>query len=391
MQDQVITCPHCHKEIPLTEAISHQIRDELHKQFEAEAKKKEKELVKKLEKEARKKAEESFTVELKDLHEQVKEKDEKLKKAQEAEVELRKKQRELEDSKREFELEMARKLDEERAKIREDALKAIAEEHRLKDLEKEKQINDMRKQIEDLKRKAEQGSQQTQGEVLELEIEDILKQSFPLDHIEPVPKGVRGADILQRVNNNLGQCCGTIIWETKRTKSWNSGWIEKLKDDQREVKAEIAVLMTTALPKGVSNFTHIDGIWVTDYASVVGLTTALRMSLSQVADMKLATVGKNEKMETLYDYLSGPQFKQRVEAIVKTFISMKEDLDKEKRAMMSIWSKRDKQIERVIVNTAGMYGDMKGIIGASLPQIDSMELKALADGDDVDDDREYAF
>ncbi len=412
MPDEVIICPHCKKEIPLTEAISHQIRENLRKEFELEARRKEQELVQKeqalsvkekelerskesieehvaqkvrlekerLEKDTTRKVQEAFALELTDLHRQIEEKERKLQQAQKVELELRKQRRELEEREKNFELEMIRKLDEERERIKEDASKKVIEEHRLKDLEKEKQINDMRRQIEELKRKAEQGSQQTQGEILELELEDILRLSFPLDHVEPVPKGIRGADVLQKVYNQAGRYCGTIVWESKRTKVWNNEWVPKLKDDQREVRAEIAVLLTTVLPKDVNNFAYIDGVWVTDHVSIVGLTTALRINLIQVANTKLATVGRSEKMEVLYNYLSGPEFKQRVEAIVEAFITMKKELDQEKRAMTKIWSKREKQIERVINNTSGMYGDMQGIIGASMPEIRSLEFKELPAG-----------
>jgi hypothetical protein len=416
MADQVIICPHCNKEIPLTEAISHQIREQLRKEFDAEVRKKEQEFVQKeqafskkekaleedfskklkietarLEEETRKKAEQAIAVELKDLKAQVTEKDQQLAEAQKTELELRKQRRELEEKHKAFELEMARKLDEERANIRDKAIKAVTEEHQLKDLEKDKKISDMLKQIEELKRKAEQGPQQMQGEVLELELEEILRTNFPLDNIEPVGKGKRGADILQRVQNQSAQYCGTIIWESKRTKGWSDGWIQKLKDDQREAKAEIAVLVTTTLPREVSNFGHINGVWITNFPLAVCLAVALRINLIQVSNAKMAAVGKYEKMEVLYSYLSGPEFSQKVEAIVGAFASMKNDLDQEKRAMTKIWSKREKQIERVINNVSGMYGDMQGIIGASLPQIKSLELKALLEdsgSEDLDAEKE---
>jgi len=402
MTNQVIICPHCHKEIPLTEALSHQIKEDLRKEFDAEVKKKEQDLAEKeqglikkekaieeeyarklklekarLEEESRQKAKESVAVELKDLNEQLKEKEQKLQESQKAELEFRKQRRELEEKQKSFELEMTRKLDEEREKIKEETQKSVLDQQRLKDLEKDKKIGDMLKQIEELKRKAEQGSQQTQGEVLELELEDILTANFPFDQIEPVAKGKRGADILQKVHNQQGQYCGTIIWESKRTKLWSDGWIEKLKDDQREAKAEIAVLVTTAFPKDVNNFAHINGVWVINYALAICLAVSLRMNLIQVAGAKMSAVGKYEKMEVLYAYLSGPEFGQRVEAVANAFGSMKNDLDQEKRAMTKIWAKREKQIDRVINNISGMYGDMQGIIGASLPQIKSLELTGL--------------
>ena len=414
MAEQFITCPHCKKEIPLTEAISHQIREQLQKNFEAEKQKAKKELEEKaralsakekeldaarksvdeqiaeriktersrIEAEAAKKARDDTELKIKDLNDQIGEKDKKLQESQKAELELRRQRRELEESKKAFELEMERKLDEEREKVRENAVRTVSEEHRLKDLEKEKQISDLRGKIEDLKRRAEQGSQQMQGEVLEIELEDILKANFPSDMIEPVPKGIRGADILQKVHNQTGQYCGTIIWESKRTKAWSDSWIGKLKDDQWEVRADVAVILSTALPKDVNTFAYHDGIWITDYSSLIGLVTALRINLIQVAMTKLAAVGKQEKMEVLYTYLSGSEFRQRVEAIVEAFVSMKDDLDKEKRSMMKTWSKREKQIERVINNTAGMYGDMQGIIGASLPEIKSLEMETASSDDD---------
>jgi hypothetical protein len=374
MTDQTITCPHCGKEIPLTETLFRQVEEDLRKEFEAQLAdrlKTEKELLKQ---EARKEVEADLGIELKDLQEQNTEKERKLDEARAKELETRKKMRNLEDQAKNAELEMARKLDEERGKIREQALEIFSEEHRLKDLEKEKKIADMIKQIEDLKRKAEQGSMQTQGEVLELDLEASLRARFPADAFEPVPKGMRGADIVQRVHSRLGQCCGTILWETKRTKAWSDGWIEKLKDDQREMAAECAIIVSEVLPKEVSSFSQMDGVWVTSPLLAYSLVEVIRDGLIQLSQTKLSAVGKNEKMEVLYNYLSGPGFKQKIEAIVGAFKSMKEELDHEKRAMTKIWAKREKEIQRVVGNIASMHGDLHGIIGASLPQIKMLEL-----------------
>jgi hypothetical protein len=236
----------------------------------------------------------------------------------------------------------------------------------------------MRKTIDDLKRKAEQGSMQTQGEVLELDLEALLKARFRFDTIEPVPKGMRGADILQRVVSSLGQACGTVLWETKRTKAWSDGWIEKLKDDQREAKAEIAVIVTEVLPKGIHFFGEVEGVWVTTPSIAVKMAELLRSTLIQVGQATLSSSNKGEKMELLYNYLSGLAFKQKVETIVEAFATLKEDLDKEKRATAKIWAKRERQIERVIMSTSGMYGDMQGIIGSSLPEIKMLDLEASA-------------
>jgi len=271
-------------------------------------------------------------------------------------------------------LELERKLDEGRGKIREDALARAAEEHHLKDREKDKQLEDMRRQIEDLKRKAEQGSQQAQGEILELELEDVLRANFRFDEVEPVAKGVRGADVLQRVVTSSGKPCGSILWESKRTKAWSDGWIQKLKDDQREAKADTGIIVSSILPKGVNHIGCIDGVWVSDFPSLIGLGAALRSGILQLAHAQNALSGKGEKMELIYKYLSGPEFRNRVEAIVEAFVAMKGDLDSEKRAMERAWSKREKQIERVIHNTSGMYGDLQGLIGVSLPPIPLLEM-----------------
>jgi len=413
MEDQIIICPKCSNKIPLTETLFNQIKESLRKEYEAKVNEKEKEIIRReemlakerksledskkaigqqveeklkaemerLKQEAKKEAETALSLELKDLREQNAEKNKKLEEAQKAELELRKKTRELEEQKKSMELEVARKIDEERNKIKQNALELFGEEHRLKDMEKDKKISDMLKTIEELKRKGEQGSIQTQGEVMELDMESILKSKFPSDEISPVPKGIRGADILQKVHNQSGQYCGTIAWESKSTKAWSDSWISKLKDDQREVKAEIAVIVSKVLPEGVSAFTNMEGVWLTNPTLVGSLAEVLRTGLIQVSQTKLSTVGKNEKMEVLYNYLSGAEFKQKVEAIVEAFKTMKEDLDKEKRAMTSIWAKREKQIERVIMNTAGMYGDMQGIIGASMPEIKMLEI-GTAEGAD---------
>jgi hypothetical protein len=234
----------------------------------------------------------------------------------------------------------------------------------------------MRKTIDELKRKSEQGSMQAQGEVLELDLEAGLKARFPMDTVEPVPKGLRGADILQNVINAEGQRCGIIIWETKRTKSWSDSWISKLKDDQREINADIPVIVSEVLPKGISAFSQIEGVWVTNRALALNVAEVLRGLLIHVSQATVASVNKGEKIELLYKYLSSPAFRQRVEAIVEAFTTMKEDLDKEKRAMTKIWAKREKQIEKVVINTAGMYGDMQGIIGAALPEIKMLDMES---------------
>ncbi len=414
MADQQISCPHCGKVIPLTETLSNQIKEDVRKEYEKKEREREGELKKReddlarrnrqleeerkavddmvarklavekarLKGEADKRAREEMDAAIKDLQEENSRKEEQLKAARGNELELRQKARELEEKKNSLELEVARKIDAEREKIRQTTLEMFSEEHRLKDMEKDKKISDMLKTIEELKRKGEQGSMQTQGEVLETDLEALLKARFPVDLIEPVAKGMRGADIVQKVHTRSGAHCGTIAWESKRTKAWNDEWIGKLKDDQREIKAEAAVIVTETLPRGISAFGLVEGVWVTDISTAINLAEVLRVMLQQVAHSRQSAVGKGEKMEAIYIYLSGPEFKHKIEAIVESFTTMKGDLDKEKNAMLKLWAKREKQIERVVTNTVRMYGDMQGIIGATLPEIKSLELEA-GDGEDT--------
>lgn len=340
-----------------------------------------KELIAKVEQEAQ----EKINLELNDLKQQLEDKGKKLNEARIQELALRKRQSELEDKEKSLELEVARKIAEAKEAIRGVAQKEVEDQHRLKDAEKDKQLADMARTIDDLKRKAEQASQQTQGEVLEIEIEDLLKGEFPFDEIEPVVKGIKGGDILQVVKTQSGKVCGKIIWEAKRTKNWSDTWLQKLKDDQREAKADLAVLVSESLPKGFTHFRKISDVWVSDIPSAMSLALALRVVLIQSARAQAAQVGKTGKMEVVYNYLIGPEFKNRVEAIVEAFSSMKQALDSEKRAMQKIWSKREKQIERVIFNVAGMHGDLEGMVGSSLPSIKVLEISADKDDSKVED------
>ena len=422
VEEQNLTCPQCGYEIPLTEALHSQVEEELRQQFEAEFGKKEKafqarvdeiagrekllaeqraaldeevarklgEEKKKLEEKVRAQAGEEIELAMRDLRGQLKEKAEKLKEMQQAELELRKQQRELDESKQAFELEMARQLDEEKKKLGGQAKENAEKEFKLKESEYEQTITGMRNTIEELKRQSEQGSQQKQGEALEQVVEEELKACFMQDNFEAVGTGRRGADLAQQVRDGAGKVCGTIIWEAKNTKVWQDGWIDKLKQDQREAGADIAVIVTIAMPRDIKGFGNIQGVWVTDYSSYIGLTTALRSGIIEVSHARAAAVGKSEKMDILYDYLSGPGFRRKVEAIVEAFITMQAELDQEKRAVTRMWSKREKQIQRVVDNTAAMYGEMQGIIGA-LPEIESLELKALEAGEEEELEGEEAL
>lgn len=319
--------------------------------------------------------------ELADLKGVLEQRNEKLAEAQKAQADLIKKQRELDDAKRELELTVEKRVQENLTTAREQAKKEAEEEQRLRVLEKEQTIAAMQKQIEELKRRAEQGSQQLQGEVLELELENLLRAKFPYDSIEPVPKGEFGGDVLQRVVGVGGHPSGTILWESKRTKTWSDTWLPKLREDQRTAKAEIAVIVTQTLPKGVETFEMVDGVWVTHPRAILPVAMILRQSLVDLSLARQASEGQQTKTEMVYQYLTGPRFRQRVEAIVEAFSTMQEDLDKERKAIMKQWAKRAEQIERVMGATVGMYGDLQGIAGKSLQEIEGLELLALGNSD----------
>jgi len=315
--------------------------------------------------------------ELVDLREVLKQRDVKLAEAQQAQAELLRKQRELDDAKREMDLTIEKKVQESLIAVRDKAKLEAEEALKLRVTEKEEQISSMQKQIEELRRKAEQGSQQLQGEVLELELESLLRSKFPLDLIEPVPKGEFGGDALQRILGVSGQPCGTILWESKRTKNWTEGWLAKLRDDQRKAGAELALLITTALPKGVTAFDLVDGIWVAEPRCALPVAIALRQSLIEIAKVRQAGDGQQTKMELVYDYLTGPRFRHRIEAIVEKFSDMQSDLDKERKATMRLWAKREGQIRGVLEATVGMYGDLQGIAGKALQEIEALSPPAL--------------
>jgi len=319
------------------------------------------------------------TQEVAELHEILKQKDEKLTEAQKTQADLLKKQRELDDAKRELELTVEKRVSEGLTVTRQQARKEAEDEMKLKVSEKEQTIASMQKKIEELKLKAEQGSQQLQGEVQELELESLLRTKFPHDTIEPVPKGEHGGDALHRVNSPLGQSYGTILWESKRTKNWSDSWLAKLRDDQRTAKAEIAVIISQVLPKGIETFGLIEGVWVALPQAALPVAMALRYTIIEIATARQITDGQQTKAEMLYSYLTGARFRQRVQAIVEAFSNMKEDLDKERKVITKQWAKRDEQIERVMQATVGMYGDMQGIAGKTIQEIEGLEIKVIED------------
>lgn len=350
-----VKCIHCGKEIEISEAILSEHLETIKQNIKKEYSEKQ-------------------SVEVRDLKKQIEEQKKKNDEFREKELLLREEKRKIEEEKRELKLEVQRTLDEERKKIEEKILKGEGEKHRLEKLEWEKQKADMQKAIEEAQRKGKQGSQQTQGEAFELEFEDILRREFPNDIVEDVAKGIRGGDIIQEVVDRNGNNVGKILWELKNTKRWEEGWIDTLKSNQRMIKAEDAVLITEALPNDMkSSGAFRNGVWVTHRDAVIGIASVLRAKLIQLFYAKSSAKGKNEKMEILYSYLSGTEFKHRVEAIIEAWTSMQEDIEKEKRYFSHKWARDDKNIRQVIDNTIGMRGDMQGILGNSLPQIKGLE------------------
>lgn len=298
--------------------------------------------------------------------------------AQRRELELARQAEVLRQKQQELDLELERRLAAARAEEEKRLRQLIGEEQSLKLAERDKQIGDLKKLIEEMKQKSEQGSQETQGEVLELDIQAALERQFPHDEIAPVPKGVAGADLIQTVRDGQGRACGRIVWETKNTKHWSREWLVKLKDDTRAVGGNLPVLVSTALPDGLHEFGLLEGVWVASRRAWPALAVALREQLVQVAFAHAAQEGRQEKMEVLYRYLSGDAFRQKVTGIVEAFTALHDQLARERRAMEKLWKEREKQIERVVANTVGMYGEMRGILGGGLPEIPQLSLEGAA-------------
>jgi hypothetical protein len=380
MADQSIACPSCGKRIPLTRALRAEIEISLKAEFSERERELRQEYEGKLEadrerveKEAAKKVEKKLGQEVAGLKDQLKEQARELEDARGVELALRKREQALERKQADLEVTVARGLAEERAKLVAETKDRVADEHRLKDSEKERQLADMRRQIEDLKRKADQGSQQLQGEAGEDQLEGILRNAFPMDDISGIGQGVRGADVLHVVVDARAVRRGAILWECKNARNWSDGWIAKLKTDQRSLHADVAVLVTASLPKDCRRFTMIDGVLVTDFACAGALAAVLRSNLLELAQARHAALQKHDTLELLYRYLSGLEFRQRVEAVVEAFTAMRADLEQERRAAERAWSRRAKQIDAVTFNVSGLYGDLQGMV-PSLAPIALLEL-----------------
>lgn len=416
MNDPQISCTKCGTEIKLTESLAAPLIAAARKQFEAQLEAKEAdfgrretrlqqtqaELAKAREAideqvAARLKAERAGIAEnearkarlaladdlverdrqLADLQELLTANNAKLGEAQKTQAEMLRKERALDDAQREVELTVEKKVQAALTAVRDKAKVEAEDALKSKVAEKEAQIAGMQRQIEELRRKAEQGSQQLQGEALEIELESLLRSRFKSDLIEPVANGQFGGDVVHRVLAANGQRCGTILWESKRTKAWHGPWLGKLRDDQRAAKAEIALIVSTVLPKGVEGFDFVDGVWVAEPRFAIPLAVALRQSLIDVAASRQAQEGQQTKTEVMYAYLTGPRFRHRIEAIVEKFTEMQADLNRERAVMTRLWAKREQQLRGVLDSTAGLYGDLQAIAGRAMPEIESLDVPMI--------------
>lgn len=343
-----VTCPQCGHEFPASEGLEKKLR----LQIEAEK-----------------------LLEVKDLQKVIQENEEKIKSFREQELALREKSRKLEDKEKDLELETQRRMEIEKKKVEEDTAKRLAEEYRFKDLEKEKQISDMKKLIEDLKRTSQQNSMQTQGEVGELDLQDMLTKLFPTDEITEVKKGELGGDVRQVVRTQRGTDCGMILWERKRTKAWDEKWIAKLKEDMQRDKAHLGVIVSEVLPKDFKKeIGERNGVWLVTTNFVEPIATLLRKNLYDIAKGRAIALNKQSKAEELYDFVTGRDFIVQVERMVEIYLEMRMQITKERVASEKLWKQREMQVDGLLKGVSGIYGGMQHIAGTALPQVKSLEL-----------------
>jgi hypothetical protein len=317
----------------------------------------------------------------KGLEAQLREKTAKLEEANKTELKLRQDKQRLEEREKALDLEVQRKLDLERKKVSDEATARVADEYRLKIRQKDDLAKALERKLGELQKRIETGSQEAQGEALEHDLKDTLAQAFPFDVLVEIKKGARGADILHRVRNQAGKECGTILWESKNAQGFEKKWVAKLKTDQREASADVAVLMSMAIPKDMGCFGQYDGVWITDYRSTIGLAAALRQGLMDVARQKIVTTSQDTVKDILYRYVTGQEFALQVKGVVDAFNRMQQDLHGEKVAMTRIWKSREAQIQAVIQNVVSIRGSIEGYVGGRsvLPPIDALALEAVAD------------
>lgn len=403
--NSTIKCPNCHHEFPIGNALASEIESDIKarykKRFAEDQQKLEQEKVaitkqaellkqqaenqeeiinsklrlakKQLEEEAIKKAASEMDVRLQMLNKELTEKSQKLKESQQKELELLQKEQKIKEREESLKLEMEKQIIERQKEIEERVRKVEYERNEMRFKEYEKKLADNLELIETMKRKSEQGSMQLQGEVQEMALEELLRASFPFDTIEEVAKGIKGADCVQIVRNGMAQVCGKIIYESKRTRAFTNEWIEKLKVDMRAQQADIAIIVTETLPKDMSTFGYKDGVYICRFSEVKALAFVLRESLVKLTTMLVSQENKGDKMQMLYNYLTGTEFRQNIEAVVEGFSALKEGIGKEKMQMEKIWKEREKQLEKVLLNTVQFYGSIKGIAGSAVADIKMLE------------------
>ena len=367
--DEQVACPKCSHRFALSDGLSRQAIERHAGEFERALA----ERGKKLEAQLAADAKAQFETREKALNEALGAKDAALSRFRSDELALRRQLRELEDAKKNQDLDYQRRLDAERKKIEEHARSAAGEDLARREAQWKAQLDSALRKAADLERRLEQGSQQLQGEAFELSLEALLKGAFPLDEIVPVAKGVNGADLIQRVRSPSGLVCGTILWEAKQTKAWQPAWLRKLKDEQQAIGAELAVIVTAAMPRDAREpFLREADVWVARFDAARPLAEALRALLIEVHRQRQANLGRSEKVELLYNYLCSPQFSQRMKSVVEGFAAMRQDLEAEKMAMGRIWKKREAQLVRMSDGLLGVVGDLQGIGQETLPQLESI-------------------
>ena len=384
MMGTEIKCPNCGHQFELNESLKQEVEKELRGKMQDWQKKKEEEFEKQktlLVTDTLKKAGEQTAAKLRSLEEDAKIKSQQLQDLQKKELDLLRDKNALEEKQKNLEVEIEKRFLEKRKEIEDSAIKREQELFDLKTKEYKLQMEQQQKLIEELKRKSEQGSMQLQGESQEILLEEILKENFPFDIIEEVGKGVEGADCMQIIRSSNGTICGKIIYESKRTKAWSNNWLDKLKNDKRSQAADAAILVTQAFPKDMDRFGEKDGIWLCSFAEVNSVAHLLRNGIIKVYEIQKSQEGKGDKMQMLYDYLTGIEFRGQVEAIMEGFMAMKQGITKERIQMEKIWKEREKQLEKVLISTSGMYGSVKGIAGASIADIPLLDGDTNPEGD----------
>lgn len=374
-----IKCPNCGTEFELNESLKNEVEKELRGKMMDWQKKKEDEFEKQktaLINDTLRKATDDTVVKIKALEEESRIKTQQLQTLQKKELDLLRDKNALEEKQKNMEVEIEKRFLEKRKEIEESAIKREQEIFDLKTKEYKLQMEQQQKLIEELKRKSEQGSMQLQGESQELLLEEILQSYFPFDIIEEVEKGVEGADCIQVIRNNSDTICGKIIYESKRTKAWSNGWIDKLKADMRNSGSDVAILVTQVFPKDMEKFGEKDGVWICTFNEVSSVAQLLRNGIIKIYEAQKSQENKGDKMQLLYNYLTGIEFRGQMESIVEGFMAMKQSIMKERIQMEKLWKEREKQLEKVLLSTSGLYGSVKGIAGAGVSNI------PLLDGSD---------